>query len=149
MIVDDASYVLVASCLVDAVVTSKRSAHPLIKSIVDAFPNDNVFSLYGKMWMASKYFSSGDLVKIVRETTDLWSTNPWLGRLVGGLYPLFAKGAAAAEFRALILGEGSEAAMQVHFFHEDLQREKTKYMSWIIYLRIIRLRDRAYLTKRY
>jgi hypothetical protein len=132
-LVDDASFVHAAHYLNETVVTTRRGVDASIASIIESMP-DSYFGFYGRVWLLSKYGSREDIFELVRGSRA-WQEDPWLGRLVGGLYPLFIRSRGEARFRQLIGACENPDALRVYNFHDDLRRDLSAFDKSFQFLR--------------
>lgn len=143
MIVDDASYVEVANALVGAVSPRRASVDANIQKIREYYPTDRLFSLYGRIWLTSKFGSPDEMMTLLTDSRAMWSPDRWLGRLVGGLHPFFARDALEPAFRSLINTSGSSSAHEVYDFHDDLRRDPKRFDMCFSYLKAVNISRRS------
>lgn len=122
-IVDDASYADVAYHLVETPVTIKANINLAIQTIIDGFPLADFFGLYSKIWLMSKYSSTKDMLEIIEKSRNIWKRDYWLGRLIGGMSPIFANSTEFGKFKSLIINSGNNDAIGVYAFHESLETD--------------------------
>jgi hypothetical protein len=60
------------------------------------------------------------MLKYLRKTYEVWRADPWLGRLVGGLYPMFVNTRQYFDYVGMVHGSINEGASAVFYFHQDL-----------------------------
>lgn len=90
--VDDAAYAHFADYVVHAKFTRTQRFRDEIRLLVEAFVRSNEYvKVYSAILIASKYFSASALLQVVIATTEVWTSDVWLGRMVGGLAPLMAR----------------------------------------------------------
>ncbi len=75
----------------------------------------------------SKYSSTSAILEIIEKSKNVWKRDYWLGRLIGGMSPIFANSPEAGKFRILIINSGNNDAIGVYAFHESLETDKTVF----------------------
>ena len=143
MIVDDGSFIDTANYLVDSLAPNKRAVDQNLADIRDDFPTESLFSLYGRIWLTSKYGSPDELLNLLITCQPSWSSDTWLGRLVGGLYPLFLRHADEPRFRSIVVGSGNPDAYDVYQFHDELHHDPKRFEMTYDYLRAINISKRT------
>jgi hypothetical protein len=121
-LVDNATFVHAAYYLNETIVSQRQGLKLAILGIITSMPED-FFGIYSKIWLLSKYGSRPAILEAVQKYRDLWGGDPWLGRLVGGLYPLFIGSRQEAQFRAVVAQSENPEAQRVYGFHDDLRRD--------------------------
>ena len=126
-LVDDASFVYLATYITETVISPSMPELIAIRALVDEFPVETEFQLYGKILLASKYLSDRQLLQILSATQGRWRTDPWVARLVGACYPRFINSASMAGFRAMANNSGCVPSAQTFDFHERLHTEPAHF----------------------
>jgi len=125
-IVDDATFVHTAHYLNESLVAQRRGMEPAILAMAQIM-RDDIFGLYAKIWILSKYGSRDEIYDVVLRYKAMWQGDAWLGRLVGGLYPIFIRSRRESLFRALVASSENPDAMRVYAFHDDLRRDQKAF----------------------
>jgi len=134
--VDDASHVWLANALVEtAVPTRGRGVGLAVTRVISNLSTTDYFQLYARFWLMSKYSEPADVLDTVIKSRGTWAGDPWLGRLVGGLYPVFLRSQFEPAFRAQISKSGNVEAQNVYYFHDDLRRDVGAFRKSFDFLR--------------
>jgi hypothetical protein len=106
IVVDELSYIEGANALVHCRATAKPHIGGVITELTDHLVQKGFFGVYAAFWLLSKYGSADEVYRRLERTQAVWSTDPWLGRLVGGWH-LFSLGPArnqASQALCVLLG---------------------------------------------
>lgn len=134
-LVDDASYVMIATALVEMQVPTFARFRPRIDVLLNDFPEESMFQQFAKLWIASKYAKQSDLMDLVSRLRPNWHSDEWLARMVGGLFPRFIKSKFASDFRSMIRSSDSKAANAVYDLHDATYRDASGFMKIYEYVR--------------
>jgi hypothetical protein len=132
--VDDFSWICFAATLVSARLPRAAYVVDGISKIFRADEKLDFFQLYSKLWILSKYGNADDLLGLLRTNFDVWAADETLGRLVGGLSPIFAQDGMYASFETLLDSAQNKAANDLANFHRMMRNEPAKYASVKHYL---------------
>lgn len=121
--VDGASNYLIAKTLVDMNCPRRKSVLQAIRQIGEIIAARGPTGLASATWLLSKYGTQKQLMWLIEEFFDIWSTSDWLGRQVGALYPRFrANKPIFLRFRELIRRSRNPGALSVFSFHSRIMR---------------------------
>jgi hypothetical protein len=132
--VDNASFVYAAHYLNETLVPKRASLDSAIQGVIRSMPED-FFGLYSRIWMLSKYGNRKTLHNCIVQYQSQWSGDPWLGRLIGGLYPIFIGSRHESNFRLLIANSENSDAQRVFAFHDDLRRDPKAFAKSFAFLK--------------
>lgn len=124
-IVDDSSLLNLAEALVEANIRPMAEVRTLIPLVVSRLQGRGFAGVYSAIWLASKYFDYESLYQLLKNTSDTWRSDPTLGRLVGGMRPLFINTRRDSDFRTLILKTKNRSAEEIYIFHERVRADPT------------------------
>ena len=127
-IVDDASLVEIGNAIVDSSVGEDTDMESDLQLFVNEIVPENRFSLYIKLWIASRYLGAEWLIAHVRRTT-FWRNDPMLGRLIGGIAPRLRAGKYCSEFENLVVSSNNKEAIEVADFHSSLIRDPKRFRA--------------------
>lgn len=133
-LVDDSSFVAIATSLCEVVVHPDIKIILAMRALVTDFPEETDCQLYGKIMLASKYWSEVEILALLKKHRSRWCDDYWLGRLVGCLYPRFLPSKKAGEFRALVKSGACEPAAQTYDFHEAIASDNTAFLKSFDYI---------------
>src|SRR5262245_34570534 len=132
--VDDVSWLNFAKSMVSACTPRVEYIYDQLGELFDSNRPD-FFEVYAKIWILSKYGNSDDLLSVLKQQFDLWASDDILGRLVGGLFPLFEQDGMMGSLERMIVGSNNRGAKEVLSFHRALTNEKSAYVRVRDYLR--------------
>jgi hypothetical protein len=126
-VIDDVSWINFAKSIVSAKTPRENYVYNELQKLFDTEANLDFFELHAKLWLFSKYADSEALLHILRYSIDLWSTDETLGRVAGGLYPLFLQDKNLDSLERIISRSNNRAAEEVFRFHNSLSKEAYMY----------------------
>jgi hypothetical protein len=86
-VVDDATLVDIAKCLVDMRVTHSAVNQAAIKGVSAVLSDKGYFGAYSCLWVLSKYGEPHDIYRHVRDRCLAWKNDWAMARLIGGTCP--------------------------------------------------------------
>lgn len=126
-ICDEATFLHISTAIVEAPMTNVTSGRRIARSVAKLMRKDTFFHCYAKLWLASKCGQPQPILKYLVRTFDLWRADPWLGRVVGGLLPLFDRSPQYTDYLTLIQRAINHGATDVLQFHQDIRIDKAAY----------------------
>jgi len=123
IIVDELAYIEGADALVHCEARAKPHTIKAIRALVDHLAEKGFFGVYAAIWLLSKYGEAEEIFKYLIVTEKIWRSDIWLGRLVGGLSPVFAGAGSEMSFRNLVTSSKNPAAEEVMQFHAMLRTD--------------------------
>lgn len=133
-LVDDTSFVNLATYITETPVVSIPEMLAAV-ALVNDYPIETTFQLYGKIYLASKYFSDLKLLELLTSTKERWEADFWLSRLVGACYPRFINTSLMPTFRMLARSNGSTASIETFDFHHDLATDPAHFDKVFDYMK--------------
>ena len=128
-LVDDQAPMDVAVALVAARLPNTAFVRSRIKQILHCMNPDSVWGLYGKIWIASKYSSTDELMVLIESKVSIWSNHERLSRLVAGVLPRFLGFSSLSKFQAILRQANNIGGLSVRQFHQDLSSTTSGYTS--------------------
>ncbi len=119
LLVDDAAMVEMANHLVETFVKTKHS-HALLEIIIASNDIYSYFGLYSKLWLQSKYGTTGQLFTTLRDAKAIWSPHERLGRLAASFLPLFRGAPEETHFKSLLGDTLNPGVRETWKFHLNL-----------------------------
>jgi len=132
--VDDVSWLNFAKTMVAAQTPAEHYIFEEFEKLFLYDSKNDFFEFYAKIWILSKYGHAEDLLLTLRNCFDLWAPESLLGRLVGGLLPIFAQDGMRPALESIIERSKNRAADDVLRFHAALMREQSHYQAVRAYL---------------
>ena len=130
LVVDDCTKIYIANAIVDSPVLAHDILGLGIQKVMKSLTLEKFSSIYGVLWMSSKYANASTLLKVLRDTSDEWQSDSWLGRLVGGLAPVFYGTQEEPAYRNLVERFGNAGAAITYQFHCSL-RDDPKHFNGV------------------
>jgi hypothetical protein len=106
-IVDHHALIAVADALVSARLPSTQRTGRFLREISGCLDQKTEWGLYAKLWIASKYGSTQELMRLVESSVSIWISQEHLSRLVTGIYPRILNSRYLGKFKALINRSGN------------------------------------------
>jgi hypothetical protein len=128
-IVDDITYIYIATALVNANLPASVMTDMLIKEICDHFDSKKKWGLYASLWIYSKYGTDSQLLRLIDKHHNIWSTTEPLSRLVAGLYPRMINTNSFTTFEAIVKKLTNPWLRTVSDFHKSLSTKVEGYTS--------------------
>ena len=128
-IVDDAAYINIANALVNARLPATLKVDLIIRDISGSLDEKRPWELYAKIWIFSKYGTSGDLIRIIESNVSTWATSEHLSRLVAGLYPRFLGTSHLTKFDNILTRAGNAWTRDVRSFLVAISKTSLGYTS--------------------
>lgn len=128
-VVDEATYTALANALVESCASSKSPIEAIVSKVMTLLDPKNFFQLYSAIWIMSKYATADDLYLFVRDNIPYWRSDSVLGRLIGGLMPIFIGTTRQDEFTQILRQSGNIGAKQVYNFHSRLSSSLKAYKA--------------------
>jgi hypothetical protein len=122
-VVDEWAYMEGADALVHCEVASKAHANEAISALVDHLAANGFFGVCAALWLISRYGEATRVYQILSRTRTVWESDAWLGRLVGGLTPIFCGTAEEGAFRNILKAAKNPGAEEVMHFHDRLRTD--------------------------
>lgn len=122
-IVDDLPVLLAPSALVEMRALSRSALQPILDRLIGHLCDGSPWSLYGAIWLASKYSSPPEILQTLYAHRAQWSTNPTLGRLVGGLFSRMSNSPSFGDYEQLVVRSGMPESLVAFRFHRRLERD--------------------------
>lgn len=132
--VDDVSWLEFAKAI-SARIPSEEYVHDELGKLFLFDSQTDFFEFYAKIWTLSKYGQADHLLVALKNSINLWSNDEVLGRLVGGLTPIFYQDGLSDEFISLLHGSANKAAIEIFQFHRALMQDSATYKAVRAYLR--------------
>jgi hypothetical protein len=129
LLVDDAARVDLINYLVETGVTVTHEIAVFLSRIVDAQDGKNVFGLYCKIWMLSKYGSTHQLLETIASNLDIWASHDRLGRIIGSFRPIFLDTPIWESFLQVISESRNEGIRDAYKFHRQLETDLAVFNS--------------------
>lgn len=123
IIVDEWTYIEAANAIVHSEVRTKRPTINGIRTIVYHLEAKSFFGVYAAIWLMSKYEEAERIYAHLLTTQNVWRSDVWLGRLVGGLSPVFHGTVEESRFRNLVRSARNSGAEEVSDFHGMLRTD--------------------------
>lgn len=117
LIVDDATYVDMATSLVNARLSASVQVDLLVTDICATIGVEKPWNLYSIIWILSKYGTYDQIMKLIETTTSIWIPEEYLSRLIGGLYPLFKNTPLERKYINIINRSRSKSAQAILDFY--------------------------------
>ncbi len=127
IVVDDASRILMVNWLNHTRAPRRVGPERYLRRIADELSEDGFFGIYSKLWILSKYGTTDELLEVVRRTQPIWNGDHRLGRLVGGLRPLFENSPRYADLQRLIARSRNASASETWRFHGRLSQDAATF----------------------
>lgn len=127
MIVDDASLVLLINSLNHTVAPTRVGPEAYVRLIAAELDERHFFGLYAKIWLFSKYGTPAELLSLMARTQQLWTADYRLGRLVGGLRPLFVKSPQMDAATRIVALSRNTGARETWRFHQQLSSDPAAF----------------------
>ncbi len=128
LFVDDAALVEMSNYLVETFVKTKHS-HKMIELIIESSDTKEYFGLYSKIWLQSKYGTTAQLFRTLKDSRALWSPHERLGRLAASFVPLFRDAPEEQPFTNLLNDVLNPGVRDVVKFHRDLVENPSTFKS--------------------
>jgi hypothetical protein len=122
-VVDQFALIDGVNALVHAVTRSKPYAEQEVRRLVTVLREKGFFGVYSAIWLMSKYEESAALYGFLETHKVAWRDDIWLGRVVGGVTPIFWARPEEAKFEALVRSSKDSGAEEVMEFHQLLSRD--------------------------
>jgi len=120
IIVDEWTYVESADALVHTEARTRSDVHRVVRILANRFLANGFFGTYAAVWLMSKYGTVDELYQILVQAKAVWQPDLWLGRLVGGLAPIFVNTGHDDGFQKLLQSAKNRGAEEVMEFHRRL-----------------------------
>ena len=130
-LVDDASLVDLVNNLVETKIKSERGHGESIGNIIDYLDNKSYYGVYSGIWLRSKYGDPLDLLEFVDSSESVWISDNWLGRLVGGIAPLFMETEYEHEYKERINHSRNAGVREAYKFHAQLSSDLSTFRAFI------------------
>jgi hypothetical protein len=122
-VVDEWTCVESADALVHCGARTKPYAERAVRTIVAHFVQRGFFGVYAAIWLLSKYGEPDQIYTVLMKTKGIWQADVWLGRLVGGLRPIFRGTSQDDAFQSLVRAAKNPGAEDVMEFHRMLSTD--------------------------
>jgi hypothetical protein len=132
--VDDTSWIEFAKAMVSARMPAEGYIYEEFEKLFLFDSKNDFFEFYAKIWILSKYGHAEHLLATLKNNFDLWAADDVLGRLVGGLTPLFYQDEMSEELVSLLNGANNKPAIEVFQFHRELSQAPAAYKALRPYL---------------
>src|SRR5665213_730485 len=132
--VDDVSWIHFAKNVVSSRVPNDAYVYDELRKLFLEDRNTDFFEFYAKIWVLSKYGNASDLLVSLRENFELWSPDETLGRLVGGLYPIFKQDGIDDDLDRIIARSNNKSAIDIFSFHHAITIDRVAYLRVRKYL---------------
>jgi hypothetical protein len=119
-VVDEWTYVESADALVHGGTTTKPYIGRAVLTIAAHFIQRGFFGVNAAIWLLSKYGKPEEIYTTLVNTKAVWQPDVWLGRLVGGLRPIFRGTSRDGAFESLVRVAKNPGAEEVMEFHRML-----------------------------
>jgi hypothetical protein len=119
-LVDDVSIAETVETLVESDCSPRANATHYSKEIVEQLRRRVPFGVHASIWLSSKYYPINDLFNLLRGLFDIWRGDALLGRLVGGMFPLFKGTPREADYIKLVGNARNVSADETLDFHRQL-----------------------------
>ncbi len=123
--VDEVSIVVGVNALVAAHATDSFEVFIQSATLGGQLAKGSFFQLYAAIWLASKYWHAESLFALLAASKADWKDDYWLGRLVGGMHPIFLNTTQINAFEDLVYLSGNHDALSVMKFHQRLSTDVT------------------------
>lgn len=127
IIVDHVAYVEMVNVMVETLVETSSGIHLHVKAIWGSIKDDDYFGLYAAIWLMSKYANPAGIIMLLQEKKKMWFGDERLGRLVGGLHPIFFNTTQWESFLALISESRNDGCRVVYKFHDGLRNNVASF----------------------
>lgn len=123
--VDDSVYVEMAIFCVHAKFQYDKNFVSDMKYFTNFLLEKNTpFTVYSAMLIASKFLKPGGILELVEASYDIWRSDYWLSRVVGGLSPrMVGNSQINKKFEALVKLSGNRDAQAILDFHVKLRSD--------------------------
>lgn len=118
--IDDVAPLLTSSKLVEMQVLKSRTALQHILPAAEHLEKGGPNRLYAALWLLSKYGTGRQILDILQNSIDDWTSHYELGRLAGGLFPIFYATKYFDEYRSVIQGSLSQPSGSAYQFYFQL-----------------------------
>jgi len=132
--VDDVSWLDFAKAMVSARMPSEGYIYEEFEKLFLFDSKNDFFEFYAKVWILRKYGHAEHLLVTLKNSFDVWAAEEVLGRLVGGLAPIFHQDKMSEDLKVLIEGANNKSALEVLYFHQSLMQKQSTYKSVRAYL---------------
>lgn len=123
VIVDDVGYLAPSKGLAEARVVKDLYVESSICRIVEHLKSTPNFGLLSAIWIASRFFQPKQLIELLIDTKSTWRGDYSIGRMIGGLRPIFTSCPEQEVFDDLSLQVRNEALEDTKKFHVRLSTE--------------------------
>ena len=134
-IIDDASFIDVSIALVSAKLPRSVKTWRLIEDICKHLDDENVWVLYSKLWILSKYGTEDEVMQLIETRLPVWITEEQASRLVGGMYSRFVGSLQFPKFRAIIQRSGNQGSRDVFDFYDALVTTSSGFRAVLKFMR--------------
>jgi hypothetical protein len=131
IIVDESSTVLLVNSLTHTAAPRRVGPEIYIKGIADQLLETSFFGLYSKIWLLSKYGSRREIFDLVNRTRRVWSGSYRLGRLIGGLRPLFAGSPMYEDLTRAIVLSRNAGTRETWGFHMQVATDPAVFSEMV------------------
>lgn len=136
LVVDQATFTSIANTLVEGTIATGKKADIALAALIDALPEDDLFGVYSRLTLLSKYGTPKSLRQQVERGRAFWWQDYRLARVVGGLIPCFQNDKEEApRFIDLLKESRSQGAAETFDFHERLQTDQAAFKQMRDFLR--------------
>jgi hypothetical protein len=120
VVVDDFAFIDGANALVHAVARNMPYAEKEARRLAGFLSRKGFFGIYAAIWLMSKYEQSNVLYRFLEDQREAWRDDLWLGRVVGGMAPIFSGTQEEEKFESLVQSSKNAGAEEVMEFHKLL-----------------------------
>lgn len=132
--IDDVSWLDFARAVVSAKMPAEEYIYEEFEKLFLFDPKNDFFEFYAKIWILSKYGNADHLLSTIKNSFNVWATEETLGRLVGGLAPIFRQDKMTDDLKTIVEGANNKSALEILRFHELLRQDATAYKTMRSYL---------------
>jgi hypothetical protein len=123
VIVDEWTYIEGANALVQSEAKGRPAIREAALSLGDHLSQKGFFGVYAAVWLLSKYGDATDVYQYLDRTQAIWGPDLSLGRLVGGLSPIFYATDHEGRFLTLVRSARNAGADEVMEFHRNIRSD--------------------------
>lgn len=128
VVIDDSVPLLISGLYVEASCKSPKKFKYSAEIIVEYLVRYSNIGLFSAIWIASRFFDSIALSKLVSSTVDRWQDNPTLLRLIGALSPLLTERTYLL-VETVITRSSFQEARSVFDFQSKMRNDKNAYSA--------------------
>jgi hypothetical protein len=134
--IDDASVFAGAKAIVDFNCPNTIALKSDVRSLAADLSRRGKVGLTAALWLLSKYGTQKELIALIKDFMPVWSTDNWVGRQVGALYPRFKGNPTIfAKFLSLVRSSRNGGTQSTYILHRAMMRNDAPFSHIYSYLK--------------